>query len=253
MRVVRSMILVAAVAVLGLAFVRSEKNDVTPDNSETTMTVPAGGSVTGTIKYAGKAPAKAKLPVTKDTEVCGKQEHIDESLVVGASGGIKDVVVSIKGVTGGKPLTALGADFAIDQKGCMYSPHVSIAPVKTPIKILNPDGILHNVHSYSTKNKEFNKSQPKFLKEMKVTYDLPELVTLKCDVHGWMSAKLVVVDHPYYAVTDANGNFTIPDVPPGSYTVEFWQEKLGTQTAKVTVAAGAAAKADFTYPVAAAK
>jgi len=254
MRVVHLWFLLIVVAVLGLAF--SEEKNTKTDGGTTkaktnVLAVPANGSVTGTVKYAGKAPAKTKLPVTKDTEVCGKEEHFDESLVVGANGGIKDVIVSITGVTGGKPLSALGSDFVIDQKGCRYNPHVSIAPVKTPIRVLNPDGILHNVHSYSTKNKEFNMSQPKFLKEKKITYDFAELVTLKCDVHGWMNAKLMVVDHPYYALTDANGNFTIADVPAGTYTVEFWQEKLGKQTTKMTVTAGAAAKADFSYPAAA--
>lgn len=252
MRVVRLWILLAATVILGLAFAGAD-NDKPAGSPAVKIeaAAPANGSVTGTVKYAGKAASKTKLPITKDTEVCGKQEHFDESLVVAANGGIKDVVVSITGVTGGKPMTALGSDFVIDQKGCMYNPHISVVPVKTPIRILNPDGILHNVHSYSTKNKEFNMSQPKFVKEKKISYDFAEVVTLKCDVHGWMSAKVMVVDHPYHAVTDADGNFTIADVPPGTYTVEYWQEKLGKQTAKVTVAAGAAAKADFSYPAAA--
>jgi plastocyanin len=210
-----------------------------------------GGSIAGTVTYSGKAAAPKKLAVTKDTQVCGKVEHMDESLVVGASGGIKNVVVSIKGIKSGKGLETLGTAFVLDQKGCMYSPHVSLVPVNATLKILNPDGILHNIHTYSQKNPAFNKSQPQFKKEMTATFAQPELVTAKCDVHGWMSASIVVVDHPYYVITDANGAYKLTDVPPGTYTVEFWQEKLLTKTAQVTVAAGQTATLNFAYPAAA--
>lgn len=217
----------------------------------TVATVSSGGSVSGTVTYSGKAPAPKKLAVTKDTQVCGKTEHMDESLVVGANGGIKNVIVSLKGVKSGKGLETLGTSFVLDQKGCRYAPHVSLVPVNATLKILNPDGILHNIHTYSTKNPPFNKSQPQFKKEMTVTFAQPELVTAKCDVHGWMSASIMVVDHPYYVITDANGAYKLTDVPAGTYTVEFWQEKLGTKTAQVTVTAGQAATLNFAYPVAA--
>lgn len=215
------------------------------------MPVQNGGAVSGAITYSGKASAPKKLPVTKDTQVCGKAEHLDESLVVSANGGIKDAIVSLKGIKGGKGLDALGTNFVLDQKGCLYSPHTSIVPINVPVKILNPDGILHNIHTYSKKNAPFNKSQPQFKKEMTATFTAAELVVAKCDVHGWMSSNIFVVDHPYHAVTDANGAFTIKDVPPGTYTAEIWQEKLGVKTAQVTVAAGQTATLKFAYPAAA--
>jgi plastocyanin len=188
------------------------------------------------------------LEVTKDVAVCGKEGHVDESLVVGANKGIQNVVVSIKGVKAGKALEALGASFVLDQKVCVYRPHVLVVPINKPVKILNSDGILHNIHTYGKKNPPKNIAQPKFKKELTETFAQPEAIPVKCDVHGWMSAWIVAVDHPYYAVTDANGKFTIAEVPAGTYTVEFWQEKLGTQTKQVTVAASGAATADFAYP-----
>lgn len=262
MQAVLSWFLVATTALLTTSHNGGEENKKNASDKSAAATAPhasgytatkvaGGGSVTGTITYSGKAPAPKKLAVTKDTQVCGKVEHMDESLVVGAKGGIQNVVVSIKGITSGKGLEALGSSFVLDQKGCMYSPHVSVVPVNATLKILNPDGILHNIHTYSQKNPAFNKSQPQFKKEMTATFAKPELVTAKCDVHGWMSASILVVDHPYYAVTDANGAFTLTDVPAGTYTVEFWQEKLGTKTAQVTVAAGQAATLNFAYPAAA--
>ena len=213
----------------------------------TTITVVAGGTVTGTVTYAGTAPVPKKLEVTKDVAVCGKEGHVDESLVC-ANKCIKDVVVSLKGIKQGKAMETLGAGFVLDQKVCAYRPHVLVVPINKPVKILNSDGILHNIHTYGKKNPAKNIAQPKYKKVLTETFTQAEAIPVKCDVHGWMSAWIVAVDHPYYAVTDANGKFTIADVPAGTYTVEFWQEKLGTQTRQVTVAAGAAATADFAYP-----
>jgi len=225
----------------------------TPEASVyTAVKVVSGGAVAGTITYSGKAMAPKKLAVTKDTQVCGKVEHVDESLLVGANGGIKNAVVSIKGIKSGKGLETLGTSFVLDQKGCMYTPHVSVVPVNATLKIVNPDGILHNIHTYSQKNPPFNKSQPQFKKEMTTSFAQAELVAAKCDVHGWMSASILVVDQPYYAVTDATGAFKLTDVPAGTYTVEIWQEKLGTKTAQVTVAAGQTATLNFAFPAAAA-
>jgi hypothetical protein len=219
-----------------------------PSPAYTTITVVAGGTVSGTVTYAGTAPAPAKLQVTKDVAVCGKEGHVDESLVVGANKGIKDVVVSIKDVKQGKAMEALGASFVLDQKVCAYKPHVVIVPVNKPLEILNSDGILHNIHTYGKKNPAKNIAQPKFKKKLTEIFAQPEAIPVKCDVHGWMSAWIVVAEHPYYTVTGADGKFTIADVPAGTYTVEFWQEKLGTQTKQVNVAASGTATLDFSYP-----
>jgi hypothetical protein len=123
-----------------------------------------------------------------------------------------------------------------------------LLPANKTLQILNSDGIMHNIHSFSTKNTPVNLPQPKFKKKLEKAFATAENISVKCDVHGWMSAWIMVVDHPYHAVTDANGKFTITEVPPGTYTVEFWQEALGKQTAQVTVAVGAAATLDFKYP-----
>lgn len=216
----------------------------------TVIEVTAGGTISGTVTYAGAPPTPAKLQVTKDVAVCGKEGHVDESLMVSAKKGIRDVVVSIKNVSKGKALDALGTDFVLDQKVCAYRPHVLIVPVNKPLRVLNSDGILHNIHTYGKINPAKNVAQPKFKKELTMTFDKAEVIPVKCDVHGWMSAYIVVVDQPYYAVTDAEGKYTIADVPAGKYTVEFWQEKLGTQTATATVAASGTATVDFTYPAA---
>jgi plastocyanin len=192
-----------------------------------------GGTISGEVKFAGEPPVPAKVEVTKDQEVCGKTEKIDESLVVGPNKGIKDVVVSIRNIQKGKKLPDQGA--VLDQRDCRYAPHVVLTPAGVEMSILNSDGILHNIHSYSTKNPPFNKAQPKFRKEIKEKFAEPEVVKLTCDAHGWMSGWVIVMDHPYYAVTGDDGTFALSDVPPGEYELQFWHETLGEMVQKVVV------------------
>ncbi len=201
-----------------------------------------GGSVSGTVKFKGTAPAPKKLDVSKDKEVCGKSPKVDQSLVV-SNGNLANAVVTITDIKTGKKIDA--KKVTLDQKGCEYQPHVLAFPVGTTVEILNPDGILHNVHSYSKVNSPFNMAQPKFKKTLDVKIDKPEAIEVKCDVHGWMQGWLVATESPYVAVTDNSGNFKLTDVPPGSYTVELWHEKLGKNTQKVTVKAKEDAKVRF--------
>lgn len=206
-----------------------------------------GGTVSGTVKLQGTAPAPKKLDITKDQEVCGATQHMDESLVVGSGGGVKNAVVAITNITKGKAMPAEGA--TLDQKGCQYQPRVTLVPANAPVKILNDDGILHNIHSFSKKNPPVNRAQPKFKKEIEEKWAQPETVELRCDVHAWMSGWLIVQDNPYYVITDDSGAFKLTDVPPGEYEIKVWHEKLGEQTQKVTVPAKGDAKADFSLAV----
>ncbi|HVN63157.1 MAG TPA: carboxypeptidase regulatory-like domain-containing protein, partial [Candidatus Binataceae bacterium] len=123
--------------------------------------------------------------------------------------------------------------------------HVLAFPAGSTVDIVNSDGILHNIHTYSTVNPAFNMAQPKFKKVIKKQIDKPEVFKVGCDAHGWMHGWWYVTDTPYFAVTDDSGNFSIKDVPPGDYTIEVWQEKLGTQDQKVSVKDGATATSDF--------
>ena len=201
-----------------------------------------GGSISGTVKYKGTAAAPKKLEVSKDKEVCGKTPKVDQSLVVN-NGNLANAVVTITDIKSGKKIDA--KKVTLDQKNCEYQPHVLAVPAGSTVEILNPDGILHNVHSYSKVNSPFNMAQPKFKKNLDVKIDKPEAIEIKCDVHGWMHGWLVATESPYVAVTDNSGNFKLTDVPPGSYTVEVWHEKLGKNTQKVTVKAKEDAKVSF--------
>ena len=201
-----------------------------------------GGTITGVVKFKGAAPAPKKLEVTKDKEVCAKSAKNDPGLVV-SGGNLVNAVVSITDIKKGKKMEP--QKVTMDQNGCEYKPHVLAMTAGSSVDVLNPDGILHNVHSYSTKNPAFNMAQPKFKKVIKVTPAQPEVIKVTCDAHGWMSGWWYVTDNPYYAVTDEKGSFTMKDVPPGDYTLEVWQESLGKQDQKVSVKAGATATANF--------
>ena len=201
-----------------------------------------GGSISGTVKFKGTAPAPKKVDVTKDKEVCAKTPKTDESLIV-SNGNIANAVITITDITKGKKMEI--KKVTLDQKGCDYHPHVLAFPVGSTVEILNPDGILHNIHSFSKVNTAFNMAQPKFKKTMEVKIDKPEVIEVRCDVHGWMEGWLVATENPYFAVTDNSGTFKLTDVPPGTYTVEVWQQKLGKTTQKVTVKAKEDTKVNF--------
>ena len=201
-----------------------------------------GGTISGTVKFKGTAPAPKKLDVGKDKEVCGKSPKMDQSLVVN-NGNLANAVITITDIQKGKKIEV--KKVTLDQNGCEYRPHVLAFPAGSTVAILNPDGILHNVHSYSKVNNPFNQAQPKFKKSLDVKIDKPEAIEVKCDVHGWMHGWLVATENPYFAVTDNSGSFKLADVPAGSYTVEVWHEKLGKSTQKVTVKAKEDAKVNF--------
>ncbi|GIW39753.1 MAG: hypothetical protein KatS3mg076_0330 [Candidatus Binatia bacterium] len=204
-----------------------------------------GGKITGSVIYKGKAPEPKPLEVTKDTAVCGKEKHFDESLLVGPGGGLQNAVVSLVGISQGKAFSP--EKRVLRQKGCRYIPHVFLVPAGVEFDITNEDGVLHNIHTYSKKNPPVNRAQPKFKKVIQEKFTEPEIFEVRCDAHGWMGAWIVVQDHPYYAVTGPDGKFELADVPPGEYEIRVWHEKLGEQTQKVTVPAGGEASVQFSF------
>jgi plastocyanin len=198
------------------------------------IAVPDGGTLSGTVKYDGTAPPPAKIEVTKDPEVCGK-DKINPLIVIGQGNGLANVVVVVQATKGVK-MEAPAQNPIFDQKTCEFRPHILTFPAGSTIDVTNSDGILHNIHTTSTVNPSSNQAQPKFKPKIQIKVEKPEWpISVKCDVHGWMSGYWVSQEHPYYAVTDATGSFKIADIPPGDYKVELWQEKFGKKTVQVTI------------------
>ena len=202
-----------------------------------------GGTISGTVKLAGDAPEAKMLRVDKDQKTCGHDAIPSEALILSSDKGVKNAVVSISNISKGKKFKGSGTP-TLDQKGCVFSPHVSLVPKGGIVNLLNSDDVMHNLHSWSMKNTAFNEGVAGGGKLSK-TFEHPETIKITCDVHKWMTSWLIVQDNPYYVLTDGNGNFKIEDVPPGTYTLQAWQESLGKVTQEVTVKSGEAATANF--------
>ncbi|MGD0215046.1 MAG: carboxypeptidase regulatory-like domain-containing protein [Terriglobales bacterium] len=211
------------------------------------------GKITGTVKLDGAAPHMRGIDMSKDP-FCSKAHATDpahsENVVVGSGGGLENVVLYISEGLSASALSAKPTQIPVfDQKGCMYTPHVLAMDVGQDFKVETSDQTAHNIHPEPnplTGNIPWNQSQPPGAAPVTKSWKAPEMIHVKCNIHPWMSGWFAVVKGPY-ATTDDNGSYTIQNVPPGNYTVTAWQETLGTQTQKVTVAAGGAAKADFTF------
>ena len=208
------------------------------------------GTLKGHVKYDGKAPKKKKLRMDADP-VCGSSHSspvLSENFKMASDGSMAEALVYLKNVkySGGVP----SEPAVLDQKGCIYMPHVFGMVAGQELLIKNSDATLHNIHSMPKVNKEFNFAMPKVVKEKKATFSKsePDPFYIKCDVHPWMKTWVLVSDHPYFAVTDAKGNFSIEGIPAGTYEVVCWQEKFGkrTLTAEVTIGEGDTTK-DFVF------
>jgi plastocyanin len=207
------------------------------------------GSVAGRVTFQGQAPAPIAHKIDADPACTANGNTVtDESLVVDGGGGVKNAFVYVKEGLSDYAFDPPAGPVVLDQKGCKYEPHVFGVRVGQSIEILNSDATLHNVHAMPQKNGEFNQGMPLQGMKLKETFTAQEIgVPFKCDVHGWMTSYAGIVAHPYFAVTDAAGRFSLPNLPPGTYTIEVWHEKLGTRTQQITIAPKQSADAAFTF------
>jgi hypothetical protein len=211
---------------------------------------PDAATVTGTIKLAQAAPAMPNIQMSADP-YCQSQHPTpakDEEVVVGPGGELANVFVYIKNPPPGN-WPAPSTPVTLEQKGCQYHPHVNGIMVGQPLEIKNDDATLHNVHAMPNNNPQFNEGQPVQGMVSTKKFDKAELVPfrIKCDVHGWMKSWMAVMPHPFFAVSQMNGTFTIPNLPPGTYTLVAWHEKYGPKEQQVTVAAKESKAVSFTF------
>jgi plastocyanin len=210
------------------------------------------GDVKGVVSFEGEAPKNQPIKMNADP-VClkeNKDAQFQETYQV-ADGKLANVFVYVKDGLGNYVYDTPTEPATIDQKECRYHPHVFGMRVGQPLEIKNSDPTLHNIHAMPKANAEFNNGQP--IKDMKMTHTFDKqevMVPFKCDVHGWMNAYVGVMNHPYYAVTGKDGSFTLKSLPPGTYTIEAWHEKLGAQEQKVTLGAKETKDANFSFKAA---
>ena len=220
--------------------------EIPKDTVETPAVLPTG-TIRGRIIYTGTFPNRKAITIDKDVAICGKDTKLSEDIIVSqTNNGIKNVVVSIIDPPQ-TPLSKGGNGRVLDQRGCWFYPHVQVIPTGTTLEILNSDGILHNIHTFSVKNPPINKAQPGFKKKMTESFDQPEIIRVRCDAHPWMGAWIVAAGHPFFAVTDESGAFQLENVPVGSHTLHFWHEKLGKKLRDVGVSEGEESTVEIRY------
>ena len=217
----------------------------------------AASTITGTVNYAGAVPTLRPLAMDADP-ACAKKHSApvpNEMLVLGNGNTMGNIMVWVsKGLPSGKTWPAPTTPVTIDQNGCQYKPHVMGVVAGQTYRILNSDGILHNIHTLPKVNASYNKAMTPTMKEQTTTFNKPEPVfPIKCDVHPWMQAYVAVFTHPFFSVTASDGKFTISGLDPGTYEITAWHEKLGTQTATVTVAANETKTQNFKFTAPGAK
>ena len=207
-----------------------------PAQSYEVGTVTGGGTIEGTVFYRGDVPTKKIIP-TKDVEVCGGPRE-DPLIRVGADQAVESAVVYLVEVGTGKAWPELGKPPEIDNVKCRFEPEVQVVPAGL-LDVVNTDPVLHNTHGYYGKRTAFNLALPN--QGQRIPTELPRAgaVRVDCDAHGWMEGWIYVVDNPYYAVTGADGKFSITDVPPGDYKLVAVQPFTGPMEMPVTVAGGA--------------
>lgn len=205
---------------------------------------PAGplgsATVTGQVKFVGKAPENPAIDMA-DEPTCKADYHEtprQHVVMVNANGSLADVFVYIKsGLPAGAHYAPPPTPVEIDQKGCMYHPRVFGVMVGQGLAIKNNDGVLHNIKALAKANRPFNISQPTTMTTDRPGFATPEvMLPFECNVHGWMHAFAGVLPHPFFSTTGTDGTFSIANLPAGTYTLEFWHERYGTQDVTVTVA-----------------
>jgi len=209
------------------------------------------GDIKGTVTLDGTAPKNEPIKMNADP-VCVKENkdpQFQETYMVGSDGkSLENVFVYVKDGLGNYQYDMPSGPAQIDQKNCRYHPHVFGMRVGQTLEIINSDPTLHNIHALPKSNQEFNTGQP--IQGMKTTHVFTAkevMVPFKCDVHGWMNAYVGVLDHPYFATTDKDGKFDLQTLPPGTYTIEAWHEKLGTSEQKVTICPKETKEINFTF------
>src|SRR3990172_2662461 len=208
------------------------------------IAVANGATIRGTVKVQGQLPKLAPLQISKYKEVC--RDVPNETLIVGPNQGLRYAVVTIEGIAKGKAVET-EIQHELDNVKCRFVPHVQAASVGQFVLLKNTDPILHTAHAFCAGGQpQFNIGLYRGRTSRKPLVS-PGVVKILCEVHPWMSAYIVVTDHPYHAVADAYGEYLIGDIPAGNYRLKAWHESLGSEEKQIEVKAGGSLNIDFIF------
>jgi len=211
---------------------------------------PTGTRVAGQVTFNGSVAKLKALDLSKEP-VCAKIHAAEplypEALLVGPGNSLRNVVIY---VSAGAPPSgpAPASPILFDQVDCHYATHVAVLRVGQEVQISNSDPLSHNIHPLAKVNREWNKIQPPGTPAFSYAYESPEFIPVKCNIHSWMSGYFAVLNTSFFAITGEDGHFTLPELPPGHYTLTAWHEMLGTQTREITIGPGGEAQTvNFTF------
>jgi hypothetical protein len=208
---------------------------------------PETGSVSGKVTFEG-TPAKQRTINMSQEPSCAKQyatPATTESVVTGPNNALENVVVYVSAGAPDEPAPEQPA--VLTQKGCRYAPHVTVLQVNQELEIVNDDQTFHNIHPLPKNNREWNKSQPPGAPPVEDKYARPEFIPVKCNIHPWMNGTLAVLRNSHYSVTGGQGEFKLPNLPPGDYTISAWHESYGEQTQQITITGSATKTVNFVF------
>lgn len=225
----------------------TDQTDQAPEAAAPAAPIANAATLSGEVTFTGTVPQPDPIDMSEEPACAEKHEGTPVSEdVVANDGKLRNVFVYIRdGLTGAAP--AASGQVVIDQDGCVYMPHVAGVQTGQELVFRNSDGLLHNIKATPTENRGFNISQPTDMESARTFSTREVMVPIECNVHGWMSAYVGVLDHPYFAVSGDDGTFSIGNLPPGTYTIEAWHEEYGTQTQEVTLGPDATESVTFAF------
>ena len=209
----------------------------------------AGAVVKGVVEFGGAIPKPAPINMSADP-ACAKLHPSgasSEDIVADSNRGVENVIVFVSDGLGDRTFDSPSQPMKIEQKGCVYQPHVVAMRANQELQVINEDKTTHNIHPLPRNNPEWNKSQPPGL-NLEVSFPRPEIaIPVKCNIHPWMKSYIAVFKHPYFVVTGKNGHFELDNLPAGTYTLEAWHEKLGTATQQITIGGAETKEVKFVF------
>jgi plastocyanin len=247
--------LIALLGAVALVTGCSSKSSQTPSAPQSPPPAPSyfhvdpttAGSISGTVHWSGHRSPPLAIDMSSDPAcvTANKTKVYEDSLVLSKSNQVANAVIYIKSGLEGKSFEPPSSAITIDQRGCWFRPRVLALQTGQEVDILNSDPVTHNIHPMAHVNREWNHTQAPGDPPMKRKFLKPEFIPVKCNIHNWMHASIAVFDTPYFAVSAPDGSFTLPNLPPGTYTLALWHEKLGTQEQQVVVSPHANAPVTF--------